>query len=236
MNASRRLCTALLLCLVSFTRADSSPPADLPDLQTRLADPATPLTWVITGDSVTQGAKWLGSARSYGELFAEHIRWDRQRRRDFFINTAISGERTGGLLADFDWRVKRFQPDVVSLMIGMNDAVAGPEGRAEFEANLRALVAAIRQLGAIPILHHTNPIDTAAEGARTRADLPAYNAVIAQVAADTDSVLVDHWNDWQERCPTLADRRAWLADPIHPNAAGHAAFADALRATLGLND
>ncbi|WP_221031974.1 SGNH/GDSL hydrolase family protein [Actomonas aquatica] len=240
MNRRRFVCTAFALaCAVSAIRATPSPEpasADLPVLQARLADTTSPLTWVITGDSITQGAKWLGPARSYGELFSEFVRWDLGRRRDFFINTAISGERTGGLLADFDWRVRRFQPDVVSLMIGMNDAVAGEAGRADFEANLRTLLTRVRDLGAIPILHRTNPIDDAAEGARTRADLPAYNAIIARVAEDTDTILIDHWTDWMQRRPTLVERRAWLADPIHPNAAGHAAFADAMRSELGLNE
>ena len=104
----------------------------------------------------------------------------------------------------------------------------------EGQPNLRRLLHDIRALGAIPILHRTNPVDTAAEGARSRADLPAYNTIIARVAADTRTVLVDHWSDWQERCPTLEARRAWLADPIHPNAAGHAAFTAKLLDTLGI--
>ncbi|MCF3650454.1 SGNH/GDSL hydrolase family protein [Synoicihabitans lomoniglobus] len=225
---------AWLSLTASFmSAADTSP--DLALIRARLTDTQRPLTWVMTGDSITQGAKWLGSTRSYPEQFEEVVRWHLQRRRDFFINTAISGERTDGLLADFSWRVSRFQPDVVSLMIGMNDAVAGPDGRAAYEANLRTLIASIRALGAIPVLHRTNPIDTAAEGARSRADLPAYNAIIATVATDTGTVLIDHWNTWQAHHPTLDARRQWLADPIHPNTVGHTAFTAALLEVLGID-
>lgn len=225
----------VLLCTVSSLIAQTrSTPDDFKTLQSHISDPAHPLTWVMTGDSITQGAKWLGPARSYPELFEETVRWQLQRRRDIFINTAISGERTDGLLGDFDWRVRRFRPDVVSLMIGMNDAVAGKAGRVHFETNLRKLVSAIRELGAIPILHRTNSIDEGGDSAQLRSDLTAYNQIIREVAIGTDTILVDHWSFWQEQRPTLEARRAWLADPIHPNAVGHAALANTLLETLKL--
>ena len=68
------------------------------------------LTWVITGDSITHGALHTLGWRSYPEHFAERVRWELRRMRDVVINTGISGERTGGLLKDFDWRAARFQP------------------------------------------------------------------------------------------------------------------------------
>lgn len=205
--------------------AAATPLPELSLLQKRLAEPAQPLTWVITGDSITQGAKWVHRERAYPELIQERIRWEMKRRRDFFINSGISGERIAGLRADFEWRVRRFRPDVVSLMIGMNDAVAGPAGRPAFAAELRAIIDQIRAAGAIPLLHRTNPIDTENPDSARRADLPAYNEIIAQVAQDTHTILVDHWSRWNEAKPTPAALREWLADPIHPNGAGHRQFA-----------
>lgn len=211
----------------------TSPSGDLKLLRARIADTESPLIWVLTGDSITHGAKWLGWERSYPELIQEQIRWPLGRGRDFVINTGISGERTGGLLADFDWRVSHFKPHVVSIMIGMNDAVAGPEGRAQFEKNLHEMVQRIRAIGAIPILHSTNSVDTKNPGSASRYDLPAYNQIIVQVAQSTDTILIDHWSRWHQERPTLPLLREWLGESIHPNGPGHRAFAQEFFRTLG---
>jgi acyl-CoA thioesterase-1 len=219
-------------------------PAELAVLQQKLGDLAHPLVWVMTGDSITHGAKWLGNERSYPELIQERVRWSLKRRRDLFVNSGISGERTTGLLADFDWRVLHFKPDIVSIMIGMNNAVLGPDGRKPFEADLREMIRQVRAAGAIPILHRTNPIDLETPrpagsdnaSAVARADVPAYNEIIATVARELDVILVDHWTHWQTAKPTPADLRAWLADPIHPNGAGHRQFSIEFFRTIGCYD
>ena len=81
-----------------------------------------PLKWVFAGDSITQGAKHTFGSRSYPEIFAERIRWELGRPRDFVINTAISGNTSKDVLHDFEWRIGQFKPNLVSLMIGTNDA------------------------------------------------------------------------------------------------------------------
>src|SRR5581483_8207312 len=99
-----------------------------------------PVTWVFTGDSITHGALHTMGWRDYPQHFAERVRWEMHRYRDVVINTGISGDRMPGLLADADWRVYRFQPKVVSLMMGMNDCTAGPTGRDEYRRNLETFL------------------------------------------------------------------------------------------------
>ncbi len=59
------------------THTQSTPPpaalADLTALRTRLAQPNQPLIWVITGDSITQGARWVGREHSYPELIQNRV-------------------------------------------------------------------------------------------------------------------------------------------------------------------
>lgn len=71
--------------------------ADLATLQTRLED-KRPIVWLFTGDSVTEGAKWLGGRRSYSEIFSGRMRWEMNRGRDVVVNTAISGNKTDDIL------------------------------------------------------------------------------------------------------------------------------------------
>lgn len=84
----------------------------------KIADKNKPITWVITGDSITHGAWYTEGGRSYTEHLAERVRGELLRFRDFVINTGVSGEVATGLLKDFDWRVLRFKPDVVSINLG----------------------------------------------------------------------------------------------------------------------
>lgn len=231
---------ALLCAWISRAQpADSSvspPPrtnvADLDKVRAMLANRTRPLTWVFTGDSITHGAKHTHGARSYVEHFAERVRWEIGRSQDVVINTGISGDRTEGLLNAFEWRVARFKPDVVSFMIGMNDCTRGPEKREEFRSNLRRLVQQTRELGAVPVLHTQNTTEPVA--AKERGDLPAYAAIVAEVAREAQTVFVDHWQHWQTTCPNPQTLKAWLNDPIHPNARGHREFAILTFQVLGL--
>jgi len=211
--------------------ADISTLADLAKIRALMANKSVPIIWVFTGDSITHGASHTHGERSYHEHFAERVRWELDRRRDAVINTGISGDTADGILKDFDHRIARFKPEVVSLMIGMNDCARGPEKRVQFESNLRELIHRIRGAGAVPILHTTNPIDDTRETKRN--DLPAYNEIITKVARSERVVLVDHWSYWRQEPASLQE---WLNDPIHPNARGHREFARLLFRTLEIYD
>lgn len=215
---------------ISATSKPSVANLDLITLQARMQNPE-PLTWVFTGDSVTQGAEWTGGSRPYPEIFSERIRWEMHRSRDIIVNTAISGSKTEDILHDFDWRIAHLHPDVVSLMIGMNDCVNGSEGEKAFEANLVQLIICIRALGAIPVLHTTNATMTDPK----RADLPAYNAIIQRVAISEKLILVDNWQRWQND-RAVTNLNEWLGNPIHPNGRGHVQIAEELFRTLGIHD
>src|SRR3954451_2371939 len=112
-----------------------------------------PLTWVFTGDSITHGALHTMGWRSYVEQFAERVRFELKRSRDIVVNTGISGNRMTNLLADAEWRVHRFQPQVVSLMMGMNDCVSGPSGREPYRAELTRFFAAVKERNSLLLLH-----------------------------------------------------------------------------------
>ncbi|RYX84114.1 hypothetical protein EON83_11420 [bacterium] len=194
---------------------------DLALVQTRLQGDK-PAVWLITGDSITHGAQHTKGQRSYPELFEQRIRFDLGRSRDAVVNTGISGDTADGILADFNWRVAQFHPDVVSINIGMNDCVKGAANRAAFESQLGDLVRLVRAGGAVPVLCTT----TSTQGATNRTDLPAYNDIIKRVA-DADSViLVDNWAHWQ-KAP-----KEWFSDAIHPGARGHVEMVNTFFQTL----
>jgi len=211
--------------------ADPPAPPELDRIKALFKKP-DPVTWLITGDSITHGALHTHGWRSYPEHFAERVRWELRRVRDVVINTGISGDTAPGLLKDIDHRVLRFRPTVVSIMMGMNDATAGPAGRERFVSAYNAVIDRVRaETGALILLHTPNPITPAAT---RRQDLPAYAARVREIARERSTALVDHDKAWRERGTPL---NYLLNDgTIHPNHHGHALFAHTMCIALGIHD
>jgi lysophospholipase L1-like esterase len=228
----RFLITPFLCSAVFGQTAETN--SELQSIQKLLADKVHPLTWVLTGDSITHGAKHTHGNRSYVEHFAERVRWELGRPNDIVINTGISGDKAEGILGKFDWRIARFKPDVVSIMIGMNDCTRGPEKRDEFQKNLRDLIHRVRDLGAFPVLHTMNIVEPSAT--KERGDLSAYVDIVNGIAREEKTILVDHWRHWKTASENQNVLKEWLNDPIHPNARGHREMAILTFKTLGIFD
>lgn len=212
----------------------SSAASDLARLADLLVGPE-PLNWVITGDSITHGLVHTQGARSYAEHLHELIRGELGRTRDIVVNSAISGHRLPDILGDFERRVSSWRPDVVTLMIGTNDMSTLPGSPhvepAAFMPSLREFVARVRELGAIPVLQTPPSIDTANAPGRER--IAEFSDAVRAAAAADDVILVDQNARFTE---IGGGGVPWglMNHPFHPNAAGHAALALGLAATLGI--
>lgn len=221
-------------------RHDTFSLQDVPDkarISDLLNEKKDPLIWVFTGDSITHGAKHTHGFRSYPEVFAERIRWELGRVRDVIINTGISGNTTQTILGDFDWRVKQFNPDVVSLMIGTNDCAKDRVTVEEFKKNLFSLVKHFRDINAIPILQTPNIIITEKDPSRSR--LSEYVSVTREVAAKERVILVDNYQHWQKTLQSNSGAkvyRDWLNDPLHPDGEGHLEIARLMFRELSIFD
>jgi acyl-CoA thioesterase I len=203
-----------------------------------------PVVWVLTGDSITAGALHTCGWRSYPELFSERVRWELYRLRDVVINTGVSADTVGGLLNDLDWRIFQFKPQVTSVMMGINDCVAGVSGREVFRQNLHELLDALQNQQTLPLLHTPNLIFYPNDSSRQ--DLPAYVQIIQDVAKERKILLVDHYFHWQEKMNSAVDFLGksdpgsllhWLNEgAVHPNEYGHRELANLLFERLGIFD
>jgi len=192
-----------------------------------------PVKWIFYGDSITHGAVHTFGARDYAEHFEERVRFEMKRLNDIVINTAISGNTTRDLLAGFDWRVRQFAPQVVFIMIGMNDCSTTrnlpPE---EFQKNLQLLCDQLQEINALPVLQTTCPIlpNTAPDRTPTFAD---YMQIIRATAQAKDLPLIDHHQYWENNRDKLY---YWMSNAFHPGAHGHLAFAHFLFREIGIFD
>lgn len=201
-----------------------------------------PLTWVMTGDSITHGLIHTRGARNYVDHLHELIRGDLGRVQDVVINTAITGWRADLIVDDFERRVADWRPDVVTLMIGTNDCttvwldpiVEVPA----FEASIAEFVRRVRGLGAIPVLQTPPSVDLLHAPDRER--IGEFAQAIRDVAAREQVILVDQHARFEEFSAGTGpgnEGQAWglLDDAFHPSAAGHAALALELARVLGLD-
>ncbi|MHC0429941.1 SGNH/GDSL hydrolase family protein [Streptomyces sp. O3] len=196
----------------------------------RLAD--GPMTWVVTGDSITQGVLHTHGARSWVEHLHERVRWQLGRLTDVVVNTGVSGWSAVDVLAERDRLIGRFAPDVLSVSLGTNDCLAGEDGLPEFRDAMHRIIA-----GSGPqtqVVLHT-PALVSVAGRERRAALPAYCQAVRELAKDTGALLVDHETHWREHFGA-DDPIAWLDDPAHPNPAGHLELADLALRAMGLGE
>jgi len=200
---------------------------------TERLDSDKPIKWLFYGDSITDGVLHTFGHRDYTELFSERIRSELERHMDIIINTAISGNNIRDLLSSFDWRVTQFNPDVVFLMIGMNDCSdINDISIKEFESNLLKLTNKIINLGAIPILQTTCPILPGQAPDR----LPyfdSYMDIIRKIASECNLPLIDHNQFWKEH---LDNHFYWMSNEFHPNHYGHIMFAKYIYSCLGIDN
>ena len=218
--------------------APSASPAtaadDLRRLAAALPHPA-PVNGVTPRATTTHGLVHTQGGRSYPEHLHELVRGELERVRDVVLNTAISGNRIVDILDDWDRRVAAWQPDVVTLMVGTNDAsdggprpVISPD---DYAASLHDFVRRVRELGAIPVLQTPPAIDV--RNAPERARISAFAEAVRRVAAAEDVILVDQYAHFAE---LGGGGVPWglMNDPFHPSAAGHAALALELARVLGI--
>ena len=217
----------------------------------------TPVTWLFTGDSITQGAKHTRGWRSYTELFKERLD-EMARNQDIVINTGVGGASVRLLLnSGLEERVLRFKPDVVFIMFGTNDAVSGNEGTGEFieaytevlhrlqTANIGCLIMQttvpmmpIEPNSAVDMLNLADETlkDNKLRGFCQRlAHIPGYTEATCRIAERVKVSLIDHHNVWEvvkyQRC------RGQLMDGgCHPNEYGHRLIAHTIFRACGMWD
>ena len=185
----------------------------------------------MTGDSITQAVLHTHGGRGWVEHVHERIRWQLGRLTDIVINSGVSASYAPDILAAYDHLIGRFTPDVVSISLGTNDALAGADGLAGFCQAMRTIIA--KAAGAQIVLH--TPVLVSQAGRAYRAELPRYCQAVREIAADSGAVLVDHEAHWLARFAD-EDPIAWLDDPDHPNAAGHLEMANHALRAMGLGE
>lgn len=187
--------------------------------------------YVAVGDSQTEGLNdgdETSGYRGWADRLAEHLAVAEPGL--LYANLAVRGHRTGQIRAEQMEAALALEPDLVTVMAGMNDLV-----RPGFEAEtvmggLEAMYAAFTASGARVVTFTFPDITRIAPLVRhLRPRVIDFNERIREAAARHGAIVVD---------PTLhevsVDRRLWSTDRIHATPLGHARIAAAAAHALGL--
>jgi acyl-CoA thioesterase I len=196
-------------------------------------------TVLFVGDSVTDaGRTAFPETRPFDALGVGYVRFVAQhlgsQRPDLglrLVNRGISGDRTRELEPRWDRDVIAERPQVLSVLIGVNDAWRGfdnndPTSAAEFEMRYRSLLQRARaSLPALyvvlcePFMLFEQPGE---EGMRQ--DLDGKVAAVNRLAEEFDATLVPFDRMFRAAC-VETPATYWADDGIHPTAAGHGLMA-----------
>ncbi len=189
---------------------------------------------VFMGDSITLASD---KPDGFATLIAAAIK-KAQPASNVQIHIAAKGGRGIKYLASiFDSKVVPNKPDIVVILIGIND-VRGSEQNtapdpAEFEQLLKKLVIQCQDLGAKTVV--CSPL---IRGEKTDGSNPydkligEYVAACKKVGSETSSIYIDLRSIFLERLrilnPQNAEEGHLSKDGVHPNAAGNALIANAI--------
>jgi len=204
----------------------AAPP--LSKVRDRLAS-GKPVVIVCLGDSVTAVHYHSGGRRAYPELLAEALERQFPAAKLRVINAGISGDDTTAGLSRLTDDVLAHQPDLVTVMFGLND-IANLSSE-QFNDNLSNIVRRIQGNGCTALICTPNDIEDTP--LRTRRALAKYVGIARQVAVECGAPLADAHRDFEavRQCVTN-EFDALFSDPIHPNLAGHRRLATTVAEAL----
>lgn len=188
--------------------------------------------WVFFGDSITEQNYHLHYHLNYVGLLCDPLWFKYGGGQYIMINAGVSGNTTRDLLARVERDVLRYEPDLVSIMIGINDCSRqiSPE---EFHTNLHGLLERIQDQDSEVLLLTPHPLLTTSEPFHLYSQ---YIEAIRSVARERKAPLIDIYQDWQLLLSKEPNRHYSLMDDLlHPNERGHRKMADLLIEKLALH-
>ncbi|MET7967066.1 SGNH/GDSL hydrolase family protein [Micromonospora sp. NPDC005305] len=188
---------------------------------------------LFIGDSITDAGRDRSCGDDLGTGYAMMASaWFTARHpghRATFLNRGISGDRVRDLRARWEGDCLALAPQVVSVLIGINDTWRrytrdDPTSADDFARDYRHLLEATRPLGARLVLVEpfVVPLDDAQHA--WREDLDPKVEVVRSLAAEFDATLVAVDELFQA---AGVDGRVWTRDGVHPTPFGHALIAQA---------
>ena len=198
-------------------------------------------TFLFQGDSITDGNRsrnmdWnhvLGHGYAY--LIAARL-WYQFPKKDFhFFNRGISGNTVADLTARWDTDTIAIKPDLLSILIGVNDTMHAVDGDKNFttetyENGYRALLIQTKQqLPAIQLVI-CEPFILPVGKVKDRwndfqREISVRQAIAKQLAGEFNAIYIPLQESFNKAAEKNPPAEYWMWDGIHPMPNGHELFA-----------
>jgi lysophospholipase L1-like esterase len=205
---------------------------------------------LFQGDSITDTARARDQqdkpnsaaalGNGYAHFAAARILAKHAEKRPQLFNRGISGNRIPDLYARLREDVLNLKPDILSILIGVNDtwhhfkrnAGVSHEKFArlyrQFLAEVKAERPAIQLVLCEPFVLYVGEVSP-----EWNADIEHRRKIVAEIAAETSAIFIPFQRLFDDAL-TRAPAEYWLYDGIHPTPAGHALMAEKWLDSTGL--
>ncbi|MFZ4648644.1 MAG: SGNH/GDSL hydrolase family protein [Patescibacteria group bacterium] len=185
-----------------------------------------PLTYVAMGDSLTYGAGVNNFKESYSYLIAQKLANNNTGVR--LLPLAFPGYKSGDLLGNLLVSAVSAQPDIVTIMIGVND-IHGRVPITEFKDNYQKIITKLKSdpktkiyLVSIPFIGDSNLMPFPYQEYFV-AQTKEYNEQIKSLAKENKVTFIDITTDTLETFEKSGTH--YSVDRFHPSAEGYKLFA-----------
>ena len=185
---------------------------------------------LFQGDSITDAGRERSDPRSLGNGYASLVAQDLIDLE--FYNRGVSGNRIFDLEARWDFEFESIQPDLVTILIGINDTWRRYDSNLtsdipEFHSSLDRIAKKVRGRNSRLILLEPFLLPIPKDRERWREDLDPRIHTVRQVAREyADAFIPLDGIFAAASCRTPMKDLA--ADGVHPTPAGHRLIADSL--------
>ena len=179
------------------------------------------LRYLALGDSYTIGTGASDPSRAWPSIIAKRLGAE-------LTNPAVNGYTTLDLIRDELPYLDRFRPDIVSVLIGVNDLVQG-RPIDEYRRSLATIYEAVKGRPVVAVSIPTWSYVPAAADFGGKEQVDTLTRVFNEVAREEATQRGFTWVDIEAASTSGVGSVGWIADDdLHPGDAQYAAWADAI--------
>ena len=187
--------------------------------------------YVALGDSTTEGLddpRPGGGYRGWADRLAERLAVEEPGL--LYANLAVRGRRLPQVHAEQLRPALELEPDLVTVVAGLNDLLHRRYDPAAMASELEAMLTELRATGATVATFTLPDVSAVVPFARfVRPRLDLYNEAILDIGARTGAIVMD-----LASAPITRDPRSWSVDRLHASTLGHVRIAAGMCDALGL--
>ena len=196
------------------------------------------------GDSITHSGKFIR------ELYEHYLKSDKEVGRLEMYNVGISGDTASGALARIDADLMYYDPDIVVIMLGMNDIKGNlykkgmtvtedvekqrKEMHDKYESEMTQIFEKLAGYGVEVVICTPTPYDDITDTVYERSvGLAKCAEFLREYAKEHNLKLIDHFANIY---PKYTSGKYIQSDFVHPNDLGHHLMAESVMYSLGYID